>query len=317
MHEPLSIGIDTSCYTTSVACTDGQSIVFSKGTMLSVAFGDRGLRQSEGLFQHVRQLSPLLCELFSTVERSDVACISVSASPTAKPDSYMPVFLAGLGQAETLAAALGVPLIRADHQSGHIRAALYGNEALLDRERFFTVHISGGTTDLLLVEPHRDEPYRIETVGCSTDLHAGQFVDRVGVASGLPFPAGKSLEMLALSAEQKDVKLASAVNGTNCSFSGAESAAQRLLHTVPDAELAYGVYDCLARTLAKLFEHAVQAYGDLPFLVCGGVASSGLLRTMLGKRFSGKLYFGRPELSSDNAVGVALLGADRRAAWKR
>ena len=317
MHEALSIGIDTSCYTTSAACTDGKSIVFSKGTMLSVAFGDRGLRQSEGLFQHVKQLSPLLCELLSTVDKNNVRCVCVSAAPTAKPDSYMPVFLAGLKQAETLAAALDVPLIRADHQSGHIRAALYGNEALLELERFFAVHISGGTTDLLLVEPHRDAPYRIETIGCSTDLHAGQFVDRVGVALGLAFPAGKHLETLAMQAEEKTVKLASAVKGTNCSFSGAESAAQRLLHTVPNAELAYGVYDCLARTLAKMFTEAKANYGDLPFLICGGVASSGLLRTLLKKRFRGRLYFGRPELSSDNAVGIALIGADRSALWKR
>ena len=210
-----------------------------------------------------------------------------------------------------------MPLVRADHQSGHIRAALYGNEELLDRERFFAVHISGGTTDLLMVEPHRDSPYRIETIGCSNDLHAGQFVDRVGVALRLPFPAGKHLEALAKQAVQKNVKLASAVKGTECSFSGAESAAQRLLHTVPDAELAYGVYDCLARTLAKLFEHAQKTYGKLPFLVCGGVASSELLRTMLQKRFSGALFFGKPELSSDNAVGVALIGADRSAAWNR
>lgn len=317
MHEPLYLGIDTSCYTTSVACTDGKSIVFSKGTMLSVAFGDRGLRQSEGLFQHVKQLSPLLCELFSRIDRNAIAGIAVSASPTSQENSYMPVFLAGLKQAETLAAALDVPLIRTDHQSGHIRAALYGNEDLLERNRFFAVHISGGTTDLLLVEPHRDAQYRIEPVGCSTDLHAGQFVDRVGVALSLPFPAGRHLETLAVQSEHRDVKLPSSVKGTSCSFSGAESAAQRLLHTVPDAELAYGVYDCLARTLSKMFANAAAIHGELPFLICGGVASSQLLRTLLKTRFRGKLYFGRPELSKDNAVGVALLGADRSEAWNR
>ncbi|MBQ1821278.1 MAG: O-sialoglycoprotein endopeptidase [Clostridia bacterium] len=316
MTKVLSLGIDTSCYTTSVACTNGKSIVFAKGTMLSVAFGDRGLRQSEGLFQHVKQLSPLLVELFSAVDRDSIGCVCVSCAPTSQENSYMPVFLAGLKQAETLAAALNVPLIRTDHQSGHVRAALFGNESLLECDRFFAVHISGGTTDVLLVEPHRDAPYRIEPIGCSTDLHAGQFVDRVGVALSLPFPAGKHLETLAASAQKKDVKLASAVKGMTCSFSGAESAAQRLLGSVPDAELAYGVYDCLARTLAKLFAHTANTYGDLPFLVCGGVASSSLLRSLLGKRFFGKLYFGKPELSKDNAVGVALIGADRRATWE-
>ena len=311
------LGIDTSCYTTSAACADERSIVFSKRTMLSVPFGDRGLRQSDGVFQHLKQLAPLLKDLFSDVDPKSIGAVAVSASPTAQQDSYMPVFLVGLKQAETLAAALGVPLFCVDHQSGHIRAALYGNEALLSEERFFAVHISGGTTDVLLVEPHRDAPYRIERIGTSTDLHAGQFVDRVGVALGLPFPAGKHLETLAETAEARTVKLASAVKGTDCSFSGAESAAVRRMHDTAKEEIAYGVYDCLARTLAKMFAAAEQAYGELPFLVCGGVASSALLRKMLKQRFAGKLYFGKPELSSDNAVGVALLGADRmEAAWK-
>ncbi len=311
MQGRVSLGIDTSCYTTSVACTDKRSIVFEKRTMLSVPFGNRGLRQSEGLFQHVKQLSPLLCELFETVDASRIAAVAVSASPTSRKDSYMPVFLAGLKQAETLAAALHVPLYRVDHQSGHIRAALYGNETLLERERFLAAHISGGTTDVLLVEPHRDAPYRIEQVGTSTDLHAGQFVDRVGVALGLPFPAGKHLEALAKKAQNKDIRLAGTVRNGSCSFSGAESAAQRLLHTVPDEELAYGVYDCLARTLSKMFAAATEQYGDLPILICGGVASSELLRTLLKKRCRETLYFGEPAYSSDNAVGVALLGADR------
>lgn len=311
MQTRVSLGIDTSCYTTSVACADHKSIVFEKRTMLSVPFGNRGLRQSEGLYQHIRQLSPLLCDLFEAVDPQRIGAIAVSASPTARKDSYMPVFLAGLKQAESLAAALKVPLYRVNHQSGHIRAALYGNEKLLDCDRFLTAHVSGGTTDVLLVEPHRNAAYRIDPIGTSTDLHAGQFVDRVGVALNLPFPAGKHLEALALQAQEKTVKIASTVKGANCSLSGAESAAQRLLHTVPDAELAYGVYDCLARTLSKMFRSAADAYGDLPILVCGGVASSNLLRALLKKRCSQRLFFGEPAYSSDNAVGVALLGADR------
>ena len=79
----------------------------------------------------------------------------------------------------------------------------------------------------------------------------------------------------------------------------------------PKAEIAYGVYDCLARTLSKMFTAAQAQHGELPFLVCGGVASSALLRTLLRQRFAGTLYFGEPALSADNAAGVALLGADR------
>ncbi len=316
MPQDCCLGIDTSCYTTSVACVSEQGIVFSKRTMLSVPFGGRGLRQSEGLFQHTKQLAPLLEELFETVDRNRIGAVAVSTKPIGTDESYMPVFLAGYMTARSIAAALGVPCIETNHQSGHFRAALVGHEALLGKS-FYGMHISGGTTDLLSIETDRLAPYRMELLGTSTDLHAGQFVDRVGVSLGLPFPAGKHLEEIAREAVSRDVKLASSVQGLNCSFSGAESAAARLQGTVPDAELAYGVYDCLSRTFSKMLQRAPEKNGRQPVLICGGVASSGLLRELLQKRCDAELYFGKKELSADNAVGVAYIGWDRRETWKR
>lgn len=315
MSKVLSVGIDTSCYTTSVACVEDKSIVFSGKTMLSVPFGGRGLRQSEGLYQHIRGITPLVERLFQSVDREQIACVCVSATPTTQEGSFMPVFLAGVTVARSLAAALGVPCIEADHQSGHIRAALHTNEILLERSRLIALHLSGGTTDLLLVETRLQAPYRITPIGRSTDLHAGQLVDRIGVALGCSFPSGKEMEALALHAQRKDVKLASSVQGTDCSLSGAESAASRLIGTAEPSEIAYGVYDCLARTVAKMIASASEEFGELPVLLCGGVASSPLFRTMLQTRSRADLYFGQSALSSDNAVGVAFLGLERRQTW--
>ena len=314
MTRDCCLGIDTSCYTTSVACVAEHSIVFSERTMLSVPFGGRGLRQSDGLFQHTKQLAPLLEHLFASVDRARIGAVAVSEKPIGTEDSYMPVFLAGFMTARSVAAALGVPLILTNHQCGHIRAALCGNEELLG-SAFYGFHISGGTTDLFLAETDRLQPYRVTRIGTSTDLHAGQFVDRVGVALGLPFPAGKELERLANSADRRDVKFASSVKKTDCSFSGAESAAARLIGTAANEEIAFGVYDCLARTIAKMIKNAEAEHGKRSVLLCGGVASSLLLRQLLKERYGDGLYFGRPELSADNAVGVAYIGLDRRAEW--
>ena len=57
------VGVDTSCYTTSVASVDEYGIVSDLRTVLSVKQGERGLRQSDGLFQHVRNLETLMPEL--------------------------------------------------------------------------------------------------------------------------------------------------------------------------------------------------------------------------------------------------------------
>ena len=68
----LFLGIDTSCYTTSVACVDEKGIVYEKRTVLSVKLGQRGLRQSEGLFQHVRNLESLLPGMLACLDRKRI-----------------------------------------------------------------------------------------------------------------------------------------------------------------------------------------------------------------------------------------------------
>ena len=49
------LGLDTSNYTTSAAVFDGAGGC-NAGRLLSVRPGELGLRQSDALFQHVKQL---------------------------------------------------------------------------------------------------------------------------------------------------------------------------------------------------------------------------------------------------------------------
>jgi len=305
------LGIDTSCYTTSVACFGDSGVLYDGRKVLPVQKGERGLRQSEGVFLHTRQLPPLVEGAFETVDPKSIRSVCCSRAPVDRGDSYMPVFLTGMGVARALAASLQVPLVPLDHQSGHIRAALIGNEALSDKP-FYAVHISGGTTDLLSVERPAPGRFSIEPLGCSEDLHAGQLVDRVGVLLGCGFPAGKQMEALARQARDRDVKIPSSVRSLSCSLSGAESAARRALDRgAAEAEVAFAIYDLLSRTLTKLLENAARQAGERPVLLCGGVASSLLLRELLKNRCDLPLFFGESRFSSDNAVGIAALGFDR------
>ena len=308
------VGVDTSCYTTSVASVDEYGIVSDLRTVLSVKQGERGLRQSDGLFQHVRNLETLMPELMKQLGGAELRGVCVSARPRPNEDSYMPVFLAGKMCAASVAAARKVPLLTASHQEGHVRAALHGNEALMGRP-FLGMHISGGTTEVFLV----DEAFGISLLSGTEDLHAGQFVDRTGVAMGLRFPCGKQLEALAGSFDPTAgfVKLPAIVREGVCSFSGVETRMQALLKAGADhAELAYAAYDCMARTFVKMLCHAMEQTGVTRALLAGGVASSPLLRTLLRERMhkldaNAALYFGESALSSDNAVGAALLCRDR------
>ncbi|MDO5378017.1 MAG: hypothetical protein Q4G52_06760, partial [Clostridia bacterium] len=84
---------------------------------------------------------------------------------------------------------------------------------------------------------------------------------------------------------------------------------------MPREQIAAEIFDFLSRSIERMIEAACEKTGCAQALLAGGVASSELFRSMLVQR-AGKrklrceLHFARPELSGDNAVGVALLGAD-------
>lgn len=279
--------------------------------MLSVPLGERGLRQSDAVFQHVRNLPPLVEALLSAVERDSISAVAVSAKPTGAEESYMPVFLAGKLAATSITASLNVPLFETTHQAGHVRAALLGQEEQFSESPFLAMHLSGGTTDLLLV--HREDGLigKIERIGGCEDLHAGQFVDRVGVKLGLSFPSGVALEQLAQNATDTTIKLPSSVKGLNCSFSGQESQCQRLIDSGAERQtVAYAVYDCMARTFAKQLSNAFAETGCKTALLSGGVSGSLLLRELIKQRLGIDLFYAKSGLSADNAVGTALLAQD-------
>jgi N6-L-threonylcarbamoyladenine synthase len=306
----MVLGLDTSCYTTSLALAQDGRLIAQQRRLLKVEKGERGLQQSAGVFQHMKNLPDLMEALFKETGPVEIEAVCASARPRPNEDSYMPVFLAGVGLARSVAALKGVPLRLTSHQQGHVRAAMV-DAGLPEGEPFLAVHLSGGTTELLRVDG-----LNIDLLGGSKDLHAGQFVDRAGVKMGLGFPAGPELERLAMQGSAQSV-LPSWVRGMDCSFSGAETQIQRLIERGEHSreDLAAEVFSCIARTLAKMLGQAVRQTGLKHILLSGGVASSTYLREifpgrMARERVGAKLHWGRPELSGDNAAGVALIGSE-------
>ena len=146
------IGIDTSNYTTSVAAFDGRGGI-DYARLLPVKQGELGLRQSDAVFAHIKSLPELSGRLFSDLSGA-IAAVGVSTRPRAVEGSYMPCFMVGYSHAKMLSDALGVPLVEVSHQQGHVAASLWsaGRLDLMERPHL-AWHLSGGTTELLLVEP--------------------------------------------------------------------------------------------------------------------------------------------------------------------
>ncbi|MEE1230777.1 MAG: O-sialoglycoprotein endopeptidase [Phascolarctobacterium sp.] len=370
MSQRVYLGIDTSCYTTSVAIIDEAGALLGEARqILSVRPGRCGLQQSEMVFQHTRNLPRLMEEAVGQVigcvktgagsaangvtvaeEAStagpsglaglvavgyELAAIGVSGYPRPLEGSYMPAFLAGLSVARSVAAVTGAQLEVISHQENHLEAGLWSAGGP-DVDRFLLLHASGGTTDVLLAERQQNGRYRITEVGGSMDLHAGQFVDRIGVALGLQFPTGPALEALAekalartaeVSASVSEQSVASvseagagaapmvelpvSVRKLQVSLSGPCTAALRKLEAGAEpAALALGVEHALAETFARVLRNGAQEYRVRDVLLVGGVGSNNYIRQHVERklaklRYPVRLWVPEGRFSCDNATGCA------------
>ena len=308
------LGIDTSNYTTSAALYDERSgAVLQQKKLLPVKDGALGLRQSDAVFSHVKQLGELLEALFLEAGRPALSGIGVSVRPRDVEGSYMPCFLAGELAARAVGAAQGLTPVRVSHQAGQLAAALYsaGRLDLIGR-RFAAFHLSGGTTECLLVEPDGELPFRVTLLAKSLDLKAGQAVDRVGNMLGLPFPAGPRLDELARQSRARR-RVKPVFKGADCSLSGVENRCRRMLaEGEAPCDVARYCLDYLTAVVDGMTAHVREDYGELPILYAGGVMCNSLIRAaILGKYRD--CYFAEPQFSADNAAGVAVLASLSRA----
>lgn len=300
----MVIGFDTSNYTTSIACFDGKTGV-NCSQLLPVKDGALGLRQSDALFAHIKSLPDLSGRLFSHVEPGQIAAVAVSTRPRAVEGSYMPCFLAGVAQAKVLSNALHVPLFEVSHQQGHVAAALWsaGRMDLMEKPHL-AWHLSGGTTELLLIQPE-GKNVSATKIGGTTDISAGQLIDRTGQMLGLPFPSGKHLDVLSREAVDKSVFEVKCPE-LSFSLSGVQNKVEQYHEAqgVPAETAAYALR-CVASAVMTATEHAQKRYPGLEVVFSGGVASNSMLRALTRDLHP---VFAQPQYSTDNAMGVAVLG---------
>ena len=306
------LGLDTSNYTTSAAWldTDDLSVIQSK-KLLPVKPGEKGLRQSDAVFHHTKQLPEVVAKLIGQAGGTPDH-IGVSVKPRLAEGSYMPCFLVGEGAADTLGSVLGIKPDKTSHQVGHILAAIYSLQRfdlIKNKKAFGAFHVSGGTTDLLLCSHSEENVLDITRIGGSNDLKAGQAIDRCGVMLGLRFPCGAELERLALNSE-RHYKIKPSVNKLECSFSGLENKCSDMIkRKEPKEDIALYCLSYVLESIRALTSAFYEMYGNKTLLYAGGVMSNKMIKESLQ---SDERVFCEPAFSSDNACGVAVYSAIKR-----
>ncbi|MEN1759320.1 hypothetical protein [Anoxynatronum sibiricum] len=291
--------------------------------VLAVPEGKRGLRQSEALFQHVRELPVLLESMESSLNQVQLKAVGYSNRPRNIEGSYMPVFLAGESLARSVAAIHQVPCFSYSHQEGHLAAGLW-SLGLEMNHPFYALHLSGGTTELLRVTPMRGVGYTAAVVAQTSDISLGQLIDRLGVAMGLSFPAGPDLEKLAQKNELPLIDVPFSIHHNQSShkdgfylelsLSGPETFLQRCLQSssYSNEQLAASIFHFSGILLGTLMKKALTLEPLASVLTVGGVASNCLVRETMEaflKKLRLNIHHAQKEFCSDNAAGTAVLTA--------
>lgn len=297
----MYLGFDTSNYTTSVAAYEKDN-VRNERLIIPVKQGERGIRQSDGVFHHLKTLP----KLYNNLDLSDVRAIGVSTRPRNLEDSYMPVFLAGEGYGEVVAKTLNIPIHKFSHQDGHIGAGIMsGNATELLEDEFLALHLSGGTCEILKCR-YNGYNFDTEILGGTKDISAGQLIDRSGVYMGMKFPSGREMEKCAKEYE-KEIKLPVSVKGEWINFSGLENKVKDLLGKEKNADISRAVLSAVSVSLEKALNYVIDITGVNRILAVGGVMSNSYLRQEFINNINAKIYFATPEYSTDNAAGIAYL----------
>lgn len=305
---PIYLGVDTSNYTTSTALIDTEKMkAIQCKKLLPVKEGELGLRQSDAVFHHTKQLPEMVSALFGN-KKISLDAIGVSVRPRNIEGSYMPCFLCGEGLADSLGTVNKISVHKTSHQIGHILAALFSSQKLeLVNEKFIAFHVSGGTTDCLLVTPDKEKVFDITEIGSSLDIKAGQAIDRTGLMLGIKFPCGKELEKLAAMSDKK-YKLKPMLKNGNCCLSGLENKCRKMLDDGERKEdIANYCLSFIYSTIYEMTKFALDRYGNMPIVYAGGVMSDKLIRDKLLQKFDA--FFAEPDFSCDNAVGTAVFAA--------
>lgn len=316
-RDNIVIGIDTSCYTTSIAAISlNKDIILSEKIMLKVDKDAKGLRQSDGVFQHVSNLGKLSENITGKLKDYNIVGVCASEKPRPIEGSYMPVFTVGLNAGKLLSATHNCPFFETTHQENHIKSSLLGKN-LLNKNRFLAVHMSGGTTEIVLANKNDSKGYDLEIIGGTKDVSFGQLIDRLGLKLSYDFPSGKYIDKNALECNEKiENGLKTSVKEGYMNLSGIENQLNKIIEDDKNIDKSYLsklLMDAIVRCMVKSLSYLCKKYETYEVVFAGGVSASKYISKNLTqklKKYNVKAYFTEPHLATDNAVGCAIIGIE-------
>ena len=310
------LAIETSCDETAAAVfTEEPRIlanVIASQTDLHARFG--GVVPEVAARAHLQRLLPVIDEALAKaqIKLDQIGCVAVLNTP-----GLVGALLVGVSAAKTLALALEVPLVSANHIDAHI----YACRLAAGKDIFPCVGlvISGGHTSVF----HCRSALDFALLGATTDDAAGEAFDKVANILGLGFPGGPAVERAAHSGNPGAYRFPRSFlkeDRLDFSFSGLKTAVLYAVHgqgatsggvltATKAADLAASFQQAVVDVLVTKAKQALEQTRLKRLAVGGGVIANRTLRQALEKlaQENGfELFIPTTALCTDNAAMAAI-----------
>jgi N6-L-threonylcarbamoyladenine synthase len=322
------LGIETSCDDTGVAVYDSDRGLLAhrlySQTALHADYG--GVVPELASRDHIRKLLPLIREVLAEArcQPGDIHGIAYTAGP-----GLAGALLVGAALGRSLALAWDIPAVGVHHMEGHLLSPMLETDP--PAFPFLALLVSGGHT--LLADVQGLGRYTI--LGESVDDAVGEAFDKVAKLLGLGYPGGPAIARAAqpgasgryqFPRPMTDTKKTRGVRpGLDFSFSGLKTAVVTAVpkqpltpQTIADIALAFEA--AAVDVLAIKCEWALEQTGATRLVVAGGVSANERLRARLNElshSLGVRVFFPRPEFSTDNGAMIAYAGYLRLRAGQR
>ena len=322
------LGLETSCDDTGVALYDSDEgllahQLFSQ-TDLHIDYG--GVVPELASRDHIRKALPMIRAVMQEAKTrpEQVNGIGYTSGP-----GLAGALLVGAALGRSLAYAWNVPCVGIHHMEGHLLSPMLEPDP--PAFPFIALLVTGGHT--LLADVQALGRYAI--LGESMDDAVGEVFDKTAKLLGLGYPGGPAIARAAHTGDPwrfdfpRPMTSTRKTHGTHpgldFSFSGLKTAVVTAVQKqtlTPEfiADVAASFEAAAVDVLAIKCEWALEQTGAKRLVVAGGVSANRKLRERL-KKLSEKLgvrvYFPRPEFSTDNGAMIAYAGYLRLAAGQR
>ena len=315
-HEPLVLGIETSCDETAIGIVRGRTLlanVIASSVEEHARFG--GVVPEIASRAHLEAILPTLRQALSdaNISMKDLDAESVTAGP-----GLVGALLVGVSSASALALALDKPLYGVNHLAAHVSVDLLTHNKEL--KPTIALLVSGGHSSLLQVN---DITSSIVKLGETMDDAAGEAFDKIARVMGLGFPGGPAIDRQAVDGNPAAIDFPRGLTQSSdwltrpfdFSFSGLKTAVARYLESTPDyakSDVAASFQEAIVDVLLLKAVRACKESGIDSLVIAGGVGANSRLRALAAQRCARaeiELAIPSPALCTDNGAMVAALGS--------